>query len=60
MRELEQKVTAGEISYSRMVEILNEQLLVDGSKHVEYFKIKSESIRYKGLRFFRLLIGQSK
>lgn len=55
MRELEQKVGTGEISYSRMVEILNEQLLIDSSKHVEYLKIKQESISYKGLRFFRFI-----
>jgi len=53
MRELEQKVTSGDISYSRMVEILNEQLLIDASKQIEYFKINPENIQYKGLRFFR-------
>lgn len=53
MRELEQKVSSGEISYSRMVEILNEQHQIDTSKPVQYYKIKPENIQYKGLRLFR-------
>jgi transcriptional regulator CtsR len=53
MRELEQKVSSGEISYSRMVEILNEQHQIDTAKPVQYYKVRPENIQYKGLRFFR-------
>jgi hypothetical protein len=53
MRELEQKVTAGEISYSKMVEILNNQASLNAENEFEYYKVKQKVIAQRGDRYFK-------
>lgn len=53
MRELERQVTTGDISYSRMVEILNEQVKLNENLPFEYYKVKEKYIKYKGDRYFK-------
>jgi len=60
MKELEKQLGHGEISYSRMVEILNEQSKLNGSVLFEYYKVKSEYTSWKGERFFKFKWDASK
>jgi hypothetical protein len=60
VKELEQKVSSGEISYSRMVEVLNEQSKLNQEKDFEYYKTKSSAIAYKGERHFKFRWDSSK
>jgi len=53
MKELEKKVTAGEISYSRMVEILNEQAKLNHENVFEFYKTKADKINWRGERYFK-------
>ena len=53
LKELEQKVASGEISYSRMVEILNEQVKLNQNHEFEFYKTKSDKVNYKGDRYFK-------
>jgi hypothetical protein len=52
-RELEKQVTAGEISQSRMIEILNEQTKLNQENEFEFYKVKDEQINWKGERYFK-------
>lgn len=53
MRELERKVLSGEISYSKMVEILNEQAKLNHENTFEFYKVKADKQHYKGERYFK-------
>lgn len=53
MKELEKRVTTGEISYSRMVEILNEQAKLNADKTLEFYKTKADKVNWRGERYFK-------
>jgi hypothetical protein len=53
MKELEKKVTTGEISYSRMVEILNEQAKLNHENTFEFYKTKADKLNWRGDRYFK-------
>jgi len=53
LKELEKKVAIGEISYSKMVEILNNQLILNQGSDFEFYKIKSDMASWRGQRFFK-------
>ena len=53
VRMLEQKVASAEISFSRMVEILNEQAKLNEGNEFEFYKIKSDKVNWRGERYFK-------
>lgn len=53
LRDLESQVLQGEISYSRMVEILNQQSQHKYEDKLCFYKIKADRITQQGDRYFR-------
>lgn len=60
MRELEKKVMDGEISYSRMVEILNEQAKLNSENTFEFYKMKQDRVSSRGERYFKFMWNSNK
>lgn len=60
LRELEKQVMQGEISYSRMVEMLNEQAKLDENLEYEYIKITSNQVAWRGDRYFKFKWNDNK
>lgn len=59
MKELEKQVALGDISYSRMIEILNAQINLNENSQFEYFKIKADRIENRGERYFKMKFGSN-
>ena len=53
LRDLEKQVTEGTISYSRMVEILNQQTKHEYEDKLCYYKIKPDRVHDQGNRYFK-------
>ena len=60
VRELEKKVGLGEISYSKMVEILNQQAKLNEEAKFEFYKVKSDKIDHRGERYFKFKWNSNK
>jgi hypothetical protein len=53
LRDLENQVSAGTISFSRMVEILNQQAKHQYEDKLCFYKIKEDRISQQGERYFK-------
>lgn len=53
LKDLEQQVILGELSYSKMVEILNSQSLLNENNKYEFYKVREDKKGYKGERYFK-------
>lgn len=53
LRDLEKQVAKGSISYSKMVEILNEQAKYNHENITNYYKVKDKFMSLQGERYFK-------
>ena len=54
IRDLEKQVCTGDISYSRMAEILNEQARSSYKDNIEFYKTKTDKVLTRGERYFKV------